>query len=181
MAIYCASDRSSLRAATCSRAFALSVMPEEQAPHLNGRRQLALLLKDGRGSPRRRLQRRTWDEDVRDGLAGQANVSLGFGNKIGKRDPSAAAGWVDQRTSGKFAEAESIRGWEGPPRLLVALSCGSEWLDALIKTAAPSAREAIPAEAIPAVRVSAKNAARIISFIGILHLWSGEMSGFDEG
>jgi hypothetical protein len=29
--------------------------------------------------------------------------------------------------------------------------------------------------------VAATNAARTISFIGILHLWSGEMSGFDEG
>jgi hypothetical protein len=35
--------------------------------------------------------------------------------------------------------------------------------------------------AIAAVRLRAVKAARIIFFIGILHLWSGGMSGFDGG
>jgi hypothetical protein len=42
------------------------------------------------------------------------------------------------------------------------------------------AREAIPAEAIPAVTAIATNAARITPFIGIPHLLSGRMSGFDR-
>jgi hypothetical protein len=44
---------------------------------------------------------------------------------------------------------------------------------------AASAREAMPAEAIPADTARATNTARIIAFIGTLHLQSGEMFGFD--
>ena len=51
-----------------------------------------------------------------------------------------------------------------------------EWPDVLIKAAAVLAREAIQA-----VAPRAMNAARIIVFKGILHLLSGEVSGFDGG
>ena len=53
-------------------------------------------------------------------------------------------------------------------------------LVALTKIAAPLAREAIPAEAIPAVTARATATARIIFFIGILRVRSGRMSGFDQ-
>jgi hypothetical protein len=38
---------------------------------------------------------------------------------------------------------------------------------------------ALASGATAAVRLRAAKAARIIFFIGILHLWSGGMSGFD--
>jgi hypothetical protein len=65
-----------------------------------------------------------------------------------------------------------------PPMLLAALSKGTGCAVALSNVVAPLAKEAIPAEAIPAVTVRATNAPRITHFIGKLHLRSGEMSGF---
>jgi hypothetical protein len=54
-----------------------------------------------------------------------------------------------------------------PPRLLAVLSYG------------PDGTAALASGAIAAVRLRAVKAARIIFFIGILHLLSGGMSGFD--
>ena len=56
-----------------------------------------------------------------------------------------------------------------PPKLFAVLSYGPEWAEA-----------ALASGAIAAVRLRAVKAARMIFFIGILHLRSGGMSGFDR-